>query len=87
MAISRDPNIDNKAVRKYREMAKWNTNWIQRKEIVLTVNQDNPREMELWEDVIYNHLLTGKWAGNVKALLNEFERLLPRINGNGRNGR
>lgn len=83
----RDPNIDNKAVALYRSMAKWNTNWIQRKEIALTVDANNPRAMNLWEDIIYDHLLKGRWAGDVKTLLNEFDRLSPRVLGNGRNGR
>ena len=83
----RDSNIDNKAVKKYRELAKWNTNWVQRKEIALTVDVNNSRAMKLWEDIIYDHLLKGRWAGDVKTLLNEFDRLSPRVLGNGRNGR
>jgi hypothetical protein len=72
----RDPNLDNPAVKFYRDTFKFCPNRGFRKDIVVTVENQ-----ELWKQVLTNwgYWKDGKWKKfsplNVKGMLSEYERL------------
>ena len=64
----RDPNLDNEAVKKYRDVVHLQANYLQREEIALTVT--NPR---IWEVVLIEWMLRGQNPKNVLGMLRQYE--------------
>lgn len=71
----RDPNLDNEAVKKYREIIHLQANYLQREEIALTVGN-----VRVWEAVLLQWMLEGRNPKNVLGMLKSYEAM---TNGNG----
>jgi len=72
----RDPNLDNAAVKVYRNIMKLQANYLQRAEIALVVTNER-----VWEVVLLEHMLRGRNPKDVLAMLRVYELMTP--NGNG----
>jgi hypothetical protein len=70
----RDPNLDNPAVKKYRDVVHLQLNYLQREEIALTV-----KNVRIWEAVLLEHMLRGRNPKDVLVML----RIYRNMNGNG----
>ena len=66
----RDPNLDDPAVKKYREIARLQANHIQRAEIAATVDD---RGLRIWEAVLTEHMLHGWNPKDVLRMLKTYE--------------
>lgn len=64
MGQPRDKNLDNAAVKKYREICHLNCNYLQRAEIALVVTNER-----IWEAVLIEWLLSGYNPKNVLGML------------------
>jgi len=71
---TRDPNLDNPAVKKYRDIIHLQTNYLQREEIALTV-----KNVRIWEAVLLEWMLEGRNPKNVLSML----KIYRNMNGNG----
>lgn len=74
-AKKRDPNLDNDAVKKYREVIHLQANYLQREEIALTVGN-----IRIWEVVLLEWMLEGRNPKNVLGMLKIYRNM---TNGNG----
>lgn len=70
MSAKRDPNLDNKAVKLYRDVVHLNCNYLQRAEIAATVDE---RGLRVWESVLTEHMLHGWNPKDVLRLLKTYE--------------
>lgn len=68
----RDPNLDNEAVRKYREVIHLQANYLQREEIALTVGN-----VRVWEAVLLQWMLEGRNPKNVLSMLKSYREMMP----------
>lgn len=68
MKRERDPNLDNKAVRLYRDVIHLQANYLQREEIALTVTNDR-----IWECVLTEWMLRGKNPKDVYSMLRTYQ--------------
>lgn len=81
MAVTkRDPNLDHPAVRMHRQIVRLTANWIQRKEIIATIDEavneyglEPDRALLIWQTVLKQYMLEGKRPTNVKYMLDLFE--------------
>lgn len=74
----RDPNLDNPAVKKYRDIVHLQANYLQREEIALMVTNER-----IWEVVLLEWMLAGRNPKNVLGMLRAYQLMAP--NGNGQN--
>lgn len=66
----RDPNLDNEAVKKYRDIVHLQANYLQRAEIAATVDE---RGLRVWEAVLTEHMLHGWNPKDVLRMLRTYE--------------
>jgi hypothetical protein len=64
----RDPNLDNQAVKMYRDIIHLQANYLQRQEIALVVTNER-----LWECVLTEWMLAGCNPKNVLGMLRQYE--------------
>lgn len=79
-AKKRDPLLDHRAVRKYREIVHLQANHIQREEIAFVV-EDSDRGERIWEAVLVEWMLHGYNPKNVVGMLNLYRAQAPEWNG------
>lgn len=72
----RDPNLDNEAVKKYREIVRLQLNYIQRAEVAYMV-EDTPRGMRIWEATLLEHMLHGWNPKDVLTMLKNYKAMMP----------
>jgi hypothetical protein len=76
---SRDSNIDHVAVKRYRDFCRLTPNWLQRKQIVLTVDwggrelKSTSRALDIWEGVLKQFMLEGNNPKRVDWIMDRFE--------------
>lgn len=70
MKGSRDPNLDNPAVRKYREIIHLQANYLQRAEIALVVTNER-----IWEATLIEWMLEGRNPKNVLGMLRVYQSM------------
>lgn len=75
MKPERDQNLDNPAVKKYRDIVHLQANYLQREEIALTVTNER-----IWEVVLLEWMLEGRNPKNVLGMLKTYRNM------NGGNG-
>lgn len=68
----RDPNLDNEAVKKYREVVHLQANYLQREEIAYTV-EDSARGLRIWEAALIEWMLRGRNPKDVYAMLQTYK--------------
>lgn len=68
--MKRDPNLDNSAVKLYRQIVHLQANYLQRAEIALVVTNER-----IWECVLTEWMLTGKNPKNVLAMLRVYQNM------------
>lgn len=68
MGKTRDPNLDNEAVKLYREVIHLQANYLQREEIALTVTN-----LRLWRAILLEWMLRGNNPKNVLGMLRQYE--------------
>lgn len=68
----RDPNLDNEAVRTYRDVIHLQANYLQREEIALTVGN-----VRVWEAVLLQWMLEGRNPKNVLGMLRAYDLMMP----------
>lgn len=66
----RDPNLDNEAVKKYREIVHLQANYLQREEIALLVTNER-----VWEAVLLEWMLEGRNPKNVLGMLKVYQSM------------
>lgn len=66
----RDPNLDNKAVRLYRDVVHLQANYLQRAEIALVVTNER-----IWEVVLLEWMLSGYNPKNVLGMLKVYQSM------------
>lgn len=66
----RDPNLDNDAVKKYREIVHLQANYLQREEIALTVTN-----LRIWEVVLMEWMLEGRPPKNILSMLKVYRNM------------
>lgn len=76
----RDPNLDNEAVKKYREIVHLQANYLQRAEIALVV-ENSERGLRVWEATLLEYMLAGYPPKRVDWMLKNYKAQMP--NGNG----
>jgi hypothetical protein len=72
----RDPNLDHPAVKKYRDIIRLTPNWIQRRDIALTVHVNGNGELDLWEEILIRFMREGRNPKRVDWLCDRFETAL-----------
>ena len=72
----RDPNLDNPAVRKYREIVHLQANHIQREDIALTV-ENSERGLRIWEAVLLEHMGAGFPPKRIDWMLRSYLKMFP----------
>ena len=72
----RDPNLDHPGVKLYREIVRLTPNWIQRRDIALTVHVDTPGELSLWEQIVTQFMREGRNPKRVDWICDRFETAL-----------
>jgi hypothetical protein len=72
----RDPNLDNAAVKLYRDIVHLQANYIQRNEIALTV-ENSARGLRIWEAVLLEHMLKGYPPKRIDWMLKTYELMMP----------
>jgi hypothetical protein len=75
----RDPNLDNPAVKKYRDIVHLQANYLQREEIALTV-ENSERGLRVWEATLLEYMLAGYPPKRVDWMLKNYVAMMP--NGN-----
>lgn len=82
----RDPNLDNKAVRLYRDVVHLQANWLQR-ELIADEVEETPRELRIWEATLVEHMGHGWNPKDVLMMLKNYKTTMENIraglNGNG----
>ena len=66
----RDANLDNKAVRLYRDVVHLQANYLQRAEIALVVTNER-----IWEVVLLEWMLEGRNPKNVLGMLKVYQSM------------
>ena len=74
VAKPRDKNLDNEAVKVYRNVCHLQANYLQREEIALTVGN-----VRVWEAVLLEWMMEGRNPKNVLSMLKMYRGM----NGNG----
>lgn len=72
----RDPNLDNAAVIKYREIVRLQLNYIQREEVAYIV-ENSARGLRIWEAVLIEHMLHGWNPKDVLTMLKNYKAMMP----------
>lgn len=72
----RDPNLDNAAVKLYRDVVRLQSNYIQR-ELIADVVEDSPRGLAIWEAVLIEHLAHGWNPKDVMVMLKNYKAMAP----------
>lgn len=70
MKRERDINLDNPAVRKYRDVIHLQANYLQRAEIALVVTNER-----IWEVVLLEWMLEGRNPKNVLGMLRVYQSM------------
>lgn len=70
MVMKRDPNLDNEAVKKYREIVHLQANYLQRAEIALVVTNER-----IWEVVLLEWMLRGRNPKDVLEMLKVYQSM------------
>lgn len=82
----RDANLDNPAVKLYRELIHLQANYIQREFIAHDV-EDSPRGLRIWEATLLEYMGRGRNPKDVIAMLKSYQVMMDNIrigmNGNG----
>lgn len=81
--VPRDLNLDNEAVKKYREVIHLQANYIQRAVIAETVS-DSDRGLRIWEGVLIEWMLHGWSPKNVSGMLKNYNAVIDGLIGDGR---
>jgi hypothetical protein len=81
----RDPNLDNPAVMKHREIIHLRANYIQRQEIAATVDE-SLRGLQIWESTLVEWMLCGYSPKNVLGMLKQYKANVDAFIGQSRNG-
>ena len=68
----RDPNLDNPAVKKYRDIVHLQANYLQRAEIALVVTNER-----VWEVILLEWMLRGRNPKDVLSMLRAYELMMP----------
>jgi hypothetical protein len=68
----RDPNLDNEAVMKYREIVRLQANYLQRECIAETV-ENSARGLRIWEATLIEYMLHGRNPKDVLAMLKSYQ--------------
>ncbi|MBA2526593.1 MAG: hypothetical protein H0V18_12565 [Pyrinomonadaceae bacterium] len=76
MNRQRDPNLDNPAVKKHRDIVRLQANYIQREEIALTV-EDSERGLRIWEATLLEYMLAGYPPKRVDWMLKNYKLMMP----------
>lgn len=71
----RDPNLDNEAVRKYRDIVHLQANHIQREDIAYVV-ENSARSLALWEATLLEHMGHGWNPRDVLTMLKNYRAML-----------
>jgi hypothetical protein len=66
----RDPNLDNEAVKLYRQIIHLQANYLQREEIAYTVTN-----LRVWQAVLLEWMLEGRNPKNVLAMLKIYRNM------------
>lgn len=74
----RDPNLDNDAVKKYREIIHLQANWLQRELIANDVG-DTPRELRIWEATLVEHMGHGWNPKDVLMMLKNYKVMMDNV--------
>lgn len=69
-AKKRDPNLDNPAVKLYREIVHLQLNYLQREEVALMVTN-----LGIWEAVLLEWMLEGRPPKNVLSMLKVYRNM------------
>jgi hypothetical protein len=72
----RDPNLDNAAVKKYREIVHLQANHIQREDIAYVV-EDSPRGLMIWEATLLEFMAAGYPPKRVDWMLKNYKAMMP----------
>jgi hypothetical protein len=72
----RDPNLDNPAVKKHREIIRLQANYIQR-EMIADVVENSARGLMVWEAVLIEHLAHGWNPKDVMIMLKNYKAMAP----------
>ena len=72
----RDVNLDNPAVKKYREIIHLQANYIQREEIAYVV-ENSARGLRIWEAALLEHMLHGWNPKDVLKMLKSYQAMMP----------
>lgn len=64
----RDPNLDNLAVKKYRDICHLQANYLQRECIAYDV-ENSPRGLRIWESVLTEFMLRGRNPKDIVEML------------------
>ncbi len=80
----RDPNLDNQAVKKYREIIHLQANYLQREVIAETVH-DSERGLRIWEATLVEWMLAGYSPKNVLGMLKQYKANVDGLIGENRN--
>lgn len=70
LKTQRDPNLDNEAVKLYREIVHLQANYLQREEIALVVTNER-----IWEAVLIEWMLCGYNPKNVLGMLKLYQSM------------
>lgn len=74
----RDPNLDNPAVKKYREIIHLQANWLQR-ELIADEVGDTPRELRIWEATLVEHMGHGWNPKDVLMMLKNYKTTMDNV--------
>lgn len=74
----RDPNLDNPAVKKYREIVRLQANYLQREFIADAVG-DDPRCLRIWEATLLEHMGHGWNPKDVLVMLKNYKVMMDNI--------
>ena len=74
----RDPNLDNPAVKKYREIIRLQANWLQR-ELIADEVGDTPRELRIWEATLVEHMGHGWNPKDVLMMLKNYKTTMDNV--------
>lgn len=74
----RDPNLDNAAVKKYREIIRLQANYLQR-ELIADEVGDTPRELRIWEATLVEHMGHGWNPKDVLTMLKNYKNTMDGI--------
>ena len=82
-ATKRDPNLDNPAVKLYREIIHLQANYLQRAEIAERV-YDDEQGLKIWRATLTDWMLRGYSPKNVLGMLKEYKDRIDALIGAGR---